>query len=501
MTVPYDAWSAAVIAAAGVLFFAASRRSLPHAARVMCVLAAAFAIRLDPSWQLSLHTWDESIHAVVAKRLTAHPFMPTLYDPPALPFPSGAWTETGVWLHKPPLALWLIAASLATFGVDALVLRLPSILLSSCSVGFTYLIGRHVFDARVGLLAAGFQAVNGLLVSLVSGRRVADHVDTALIFCVEAGLLAIVSGLTLSRARRHAWLAGFAMGLGLLAKSLPALLILAVAAVAWQRALGAARTWPLPIRVVAGAIVVCGPWMGYTALVFPTETRQETAYTLRHISTVLEGHGGTVWAYVRDMPRQFGELIYVPVVAFLWSAMRRDATAGERAVAASLLIPYLVFSFMATKLTAFIAVAAPCLFLAQGVVWVRWRDRLRAIPRGPARAGMVVLLALLVALPARSLLEPTGPFERRDRTAATTRRFMQVDSELGPGDAVIFNVPKHYELMFYSRFMAYDRMPTEQDVAFLQAQGVRIVVYQPDRQILSVPAHWRAVLLPEQVSR
>ena len=501
MTVPFDGWSVGVILGAVALLSAASRGSWSYRARLLCVLAAAFAIRLDPSWQLSLHDWDESVHAAVAKHLVAHPLVPTLYEQPALPFSPRVWTNTDVWLHKPPLALWLMAMSLAMFGFDAVALRLPSVVMSTASVGLTFLIGKRVFDARTGLLAAGFQTVNGLLVTLASGRRVADHVDTTLLFCVEMGVLAVVTGTDARRSHIHARLAGVALGFGLLAKSFPALVIVPIALVMWQRAFGWARSGRLLVQLLVCAAAVGGPWFVYVALAFPELARQETAYTLSHITTVMEAHGGAIWAYVNDMPRYFGELVWVPVVAFLWSAGRSSATPAERAITASLVVPYVVFSVMATKLTAFIAIAAPALFLAQAAVWIRWRDSLHTLSRPLARAGLSTLLVLLAALPARNLLEPTGPFERRERAAAASRQFMRLDSELGPGAAVLFNVPKQFEAMFYSRFAAYDRMPLESDVAHLHKQGVRIVVYQPDGQTVQVPGHWRAQVLPQSASR
>ena len=501
MTMPFDGWSLAVIGAAGALLFGASRQMVPQWSRVACIVAAAFLIRLDPSWQMSLHDWDEAVHAVVARHLVSHPLTPTLYEQP-LPAmsPEYNWTSAGIWLHKPPLALWLMAASLAGFGFHALALRLPSVLLSTGSVLLTYFIGRRVFDARAGLLGAGFQTVNGLLVTLASGRRVADHVDTALLFCVELGILAVVSGLDEQRSKRHSWLAGVALGLGLLAKSFPALLIAVVAVVAWLHRFGFRCTVLLAVRLSAAALAVAGPWFVYTSTAFPDVARATMAFTLRHVTEVIEGSGGPIWAYVREMPRMFGELIYVPVVAFLWSMTRRPATSGEWAIAASMVVPYVTFSLMSTKLAGFIAIAAPALFLAQAVVWLRWRDRVKLSRSTAAGAAMWILLALLLALPARLLLEPTGPFERRDRATAAARHFRQLHHELGPGEAVVFNVPRHFELTFYSGYAAYDRLPFESEVDLLQRRNVRIVVYQTERNPVAVPEHWRATIVRERTS-
>ena len=264
MALPFDGWSVAAILVTAACLGAAARSSLPSYFRLSLIVLAAIPLRLDPAWQESLHVWDESAHAVVAKNLVSHPLVPTLYDQPVLAAPTLFWTETEVWLHKPPLALWLMALSLWTFGVHAIALRLPSLILSTLAVVTTFAIGRRVFDARVGLLAAAFQTVNGLLVTLSSGRRVADHVDTALVLIVELGVLAIVSSTGERRVTRAAWLAGIAAGLGMLTKSFPALVIVVVALAAWTAAYGFGRAAGLVARVVVATAVVCLPWIVYT---------------------------------------------------------------------------------------------------------------------------------------------------------------------------------------------------------------------------------------------
>ena len=435
------------------------------------------------------------MHAVVGKHMVTQPLTPALYTHPILPAAPDAWMESGIWLHKPPLTFWLMAVSLASFGTHAIAMRLPSLLLSTMSVVVTFLIGRRVFDARIGLLAAAFQAVNGLLVSLSSGRRVADHVDTALLTCVELGVLAIVTGLDKRRVVRSAWLAGVAMGLGILTKSFPALIVAAVAAAAWQEAFGFRRAGELLGRLLVAAALVCGPWMVYVRIRFPEVASEAARYTLRHVTTVVEGHQGSIWAYLDAMPRFFGELVYLPVAWFLVVASRPGASVMQRAVAVWLVVPYVVFSLMATKLSGFIAIAAPAIFLAEAAAWIAWRDRFRTSGSRVASVAVTALLIVLAILPARLLLEPTGAFERRDRHPATSREAMELDQALGLPDAVVFNVPHAFEVMFYSRYTAYDRLPRPGEIEKLHERGIPIFVYQPAGQTIAVPAEWRASVI------
>jgi len=77
------------------------------------ILALGFGLRLRAADHPYISQWDEAYHALVAKNLTAHPLTPTLYEEKVLPADDREWTQAGVWLHKPPLPLWLMAAGLA----------------------------------------------------------------------------------------------------------------------------------------------------------------------------------------------------------------------------------------------------------------------------------------------------------------------------------------------------------------------------------------------------
>jgi 4-amino-4-deoxy-L-arabinose transferase-like glycosyltransferase len=491
---PFDSASTVTIAVAAVCLAGAAVWKARVTARLALVVLAALVLRVDAARQESIHAWDERFHAVVAKNLISHPLTPTLYDKPLSADPRAHWTEAHVWLHKPPLALWMMAASMSAFGVNALAMRLPSVLASALGVVLTFAIGRRLFNERVGLVAAGLQAVNGLLVNLASGRRVADHVDTALITMVELAVyLSIAAGTRLPPWR--ALLAGIAVGAAVLAKSFPALAAVPVALVFWWASESASAAGVRLLWLAIGAAATAGPWLIYTRLAFPVEAAQEQDYMLRHITTVMENHGGVWWSYFNALPRIYGELVAIPVI---WFAIRAVTRADGRPAAAAMLtwfmVPYVVFSLMATKLPAFVATAAPALFLMQAVFWCHLRDRLPNFS-GWTRRFAIVLLALLALLPARQLLEVTGPLEIRDRFPTWTREMMALRERLGVEDAVIFNMPRAIEVMFYSPYIAYTRMPADDEVRMLRTRGIPIVIYEPAGTTVAVPAAWGALVL------
>jgi 4-amino-4-deoxy-L-arabinose transferase len=93
-----------------------------------------------------LHAWDERYHALVAKNLLKHPFYPTLYDNPILPYDYRSWVGNHIWVHKQPLPLWLMAGSMKIFGINEIALRLPSIIMSTAGIFLTFRIGSFFFQ-------------------------------------------------------------------------------------------------------------------------------------------------------------------------------------------------------------------------------------------------------------------------------------------------------------------------------------------------------------------
>ena len=139
--------------------------------------------------------WDELFHAIVARNLTKHFFMPTLYEKHYLPYDYMNWTNNHIWLHKPIIPLWQIAISYYILGINAFALRLPSAILSILSVFLTYMIGRELYDKKIGAVAAFLQAVNPLMMGLVHGYIFTDHINIAVIFWVEVSCYLMIKAL------------------------------------------------------------------------------------------------------------------------------------------------------------------------------------------------------------------------------------------------------------------------------------------------------------------
>jgi 4-amino-4-deoxy-L-arabinose transferase-like glycosyltransferase len=160
--------------------------------------------------------WDEQIYATAARSvLDGHVLIPhfTLEN---------HGLETGPFLEKPPLGIWLQALSMAVLGETAFGARVPSILAFGGVISLTVLLGTKWFSPRAGALAgAALVATNA-----VRATHAAQHaaMDMMLLFWgtlavyttvrgKENGQWLLVAGVSLAAAILTKGIAGLPFGL------------------------------------------------------------------------------------------------------------------------------------------------------------------------------------------------------------------------------------------------------------------------------------------------
>ena len=128
------------------------------------------------------------------------------------------WGRRPDWCYysKPPLIGWLMGLLRVVFGYKWWAVRLASIALGTLSLSLLFALGRRLFDARTGFFAA-------LMLLLTPANAAANFgltIDSPLILCWIAALLAFWHVIT-RPASRGGWLAlTLAIGIGTLAKQM-----------------------------------------------------------------------------------------------------------------------------------------------------------------------------------------------------------------------------------------------------------------------------------------
>ena len=379
---------------------AASR--VPFGVLPLLVVVSSFLLKLRHLGHRALHYWDESYHALVARNLLLHPLKPTLVENPYLPVVQTGWGSNHVWLHKPTLPMWTIALSYAVLGVNTFALRLPSALMSTGAVWFTYLIGKELLDRRTGLIAATIQAFSPAITELVHGYLYSDHIDVALLFWVEAGMWCLVRAMR-GDTRRYMLIAGVAQGCAYLSKSYLAAIITGLAVTAWllpvlriaptdrERITGRHILWML-----AATAVTVTPWTVYCIAQYPVEFWHEHTYVWRHLNQDIEAWGAPwdrlLFDYSVHLYHVFYTSILVAALALLWPTVARRLFGSWLlyAWALGVLLPHVLAT---TKTPSATVMGMPPFFLLLGWLISRaWQRDLIALTAWVGAMAMCLIL-------------------------------------------------------------------------------------------------------------
>jgi 4-amino-4-deoxy-L-arabinose transferase-like glycosyltransferase len=302
---------------------------------LLAILLASTLLKLNHLGHSNPRNWDEVFHAIVARNFLKHPFTPMLNDRQFIPASAADWYNAGVWLHKPPLAMWQIAISYAIFGVDTFALRLPSVLLSTAAVWLTFLIARRLLDESAALVAAALQAFAPAIVMLVQGYSFADHVDVSLLFYSELAIYFLVRAVD-SGKDFDALFCGVAQGLALLSKAYPGLIVAGIAVVAlllpvvrvaepgqWRF-----RSRHLLIFFVSALLTIL-PWTLWAWIHWPHEFVYENFEQLRHATDDVEQWGAPwdrlVFDYAIRVFHVYYPLMLASLIVAILRAGRHDA--------------------------------------------------------------------------------------------------------------------------------------------------------------------------------
>lgn len=447
-------------------------------ASLFSILILGVALRFFVASDPGLHDWDERYHALVAKNMIEEPFKPTLYKNPVLPYDYKNWTENHVWLHKQPMTLWLMAGSIGVFGVNEFAVRFPSILITTLGILMVFSLGKILWNEKIGLIAAFLYAIHGLMLEQIGGRTTTDHIDITFLFFIQLGVYLAV----LFFERGKFWLnilCGLAVGLALLTKWLPALIVLPIWLVyGWRNFQGS--KWLLVghfVMLLSCLSIVALPWQLYIHHYFPLEARWESEYNFRHLFDPIEGHGKSWYYYINLIRELFGELIYLPLIWLIWNWFKNVYNPKVLMLLVWIFVPLLVFSLAATKMQGYILFSAPAFFLviALFVDYVH-----RNIETSTYSKWMYVPVFLLIALPIRYSIERTKPFSSREQNFTWMLEIRKLNALPNQEKTIIFNSERYVELMFYTNMIAYSYELTPDDYKRLTQNGYIVYASMQD---------------------
>ncbi len=440
-----------------------------------------------------LHLWDEQYHAMVAKNMMDAPFTPMLYANPVLPYPLLSWIEGHIWLHKQPLFLWQMAASMKIFGVNLVAMRLSSILMSTAVVWFIYAIGYRVVDRKTGFFGAFFFALGNYGLQLVNGYHSTDHNDIAFLFYVTASLLAWIEYWQNKRNLRWAILVGVLSGMAVMVKWLPGLLVFAgwaIVVVFFKNERNPRNALHLIAAVIVSAIVFV-PWQVYTLIHFPEIAKHELFYNTAHVNQAVEQHEGGLMYHFKMTKKHLGVPFYMLLIGWVLLVRRIKTKELKTVIIVWAALVFVVFTLAQTKMPTFTFMIVALSYLAAAQLIIVGLNTIIINPQIRNAHKWQMFFSVLIigflgwksieykALRARHTLwrkTADDPYKNR----ILTQKLMFNLAKDTTNETIFFhsrpfdNIP----LMFFTdAAAAYDRMLTEEEVVLLIKRGFRLRVF------------------------
>ena len=296
----------------------------------------------------------------------------------------GDWVAGSVngvlFFDKPPLALWLTAASYFLFGVNEFAARLPVAIAATALVFLTYWFAARHLSRRAGLIAGAALALSPLYVG--TARQMTMDIHQSLWFAVA--MVCFFEGYSADSARGKRWFYGFWVGCGLsfMAKSVPGLFPIAAAAVfvaieqRFQLRPILVRIWEAkPLAGLVILTVIIAPWHVAAYQKYGELFYQE--YWILHHVGLLTGsdfsHAQPFWYYVPALfAGMFPWSVFLPVaVLAAWRSSRQSesaerATPVQRFLLVWALFVVVIFSVMKSKLVSYLLPMYPAAALLIG---------------------------------------------------------------------------------------------------------------------------------------
>lgn len=351
-----------------------------------------------------------------------------------------------------------------------MAVRVPSIILSTIAVILTFYIGKWLFNEGIGFVAAIFHCVNGRIIEMTGGGSATDHVDLFYLFFIElAVFLCVYSRYKLpSDKGQHTWFAlliGAVLGICILCKWLPCMIIFLIYAVLHWRE----KKYLLNLfLLLVTAILVMAPWQIYAALTFPTEYWYEMKFNSRHVFEVIEGHAHGLLYHFDTARIMWNELVYLPLLYLVYLSFAKPIR-QILTLTVWIFLPYIFFTIALTKMPAYVLFCGPAVFLIQALF-------LENLNFNKYKFVKIILTVLFFLLAFRYCIERIKPFDNAKEATALKMDTEKLNSLSSKDKIVIFNDAHFVETMFYTDIIAYEKLPTSDEIEYLIQLGYSVLV-------------------------
>ncbi len=451
---------------------------------LLLLIGSGFLLRLafilfDPI----LNIWDESFHAVVAKNFTKHWLIPTLYDDTLIRLPTG-WVECHYWLHKQPLFLWQMAISIKLLGSTILAARLPGAILASIQIGLLFSIATKITNRKVAYYTALIYTIAYYPLALVSGAACNDQNDISFVFYITASIWAYLNYLE-TKSWKWALFVGILAGMAVMVKWLAGLLVF----LGWSFSLVFMKEFRLHWRrylhlllAIIACVMIFLPWQIYILKTYPVLASEEFQLISKHFTEVVELHEGPWYFYLEGVQilypfyKHLGAIIILISLLVLFPRIKNKH--HKILVFSSVVFVYVFFSIAATKMTTFVFIVSPFIYLSLGYLITQLADRINVLKR-PLLFFSIMLFLIFKGINIRQTLADHYSSLKLSQIEQTQQSISILQDRYKGKDAVIFGVGylNATQVLYFTDLVVYTVVPnTEQIELLLQNHKSPVII-------------------------
>ncbi len=357
-----------------------SSRQLGHLIVILLLGLTLFFFRLGsrPLWDT-----DEGMHAATSKDMV----VTGDYITPRL--------NGEAFYDKPVLFNWLVAVSLRVFGFTEFAARFPAAILGFAGVFLTYILGRRMFTATVGLLGAVVLATS---IEYIILSRVVVH-DIALLFFMTLALYSFYGAFESGHRRLiHLLIFYASLGFAVLAKGPVGLLLTALIVglfLFFMRRLAFIKEMGL-VWGIAVFLLIAAPW--YVLIMLRNPDYAGYFFLKQNVMNFISAearHPRPFYYYFHILMGGFFPWSFFLPVALIHGVRRRSEEHGSARLYLLLWVGvvFVFFSTASSKLSPYILPLFPAAALLVGDLW---QDLLKAPTTWLRRGFVFSLLPLLV---------------------------------------------------------------------------------------------------------
>lgn len=454
-------------------------------------LASAFAL-----FSPFLYTWDEQFHALVAKNALTNPFHPKLLPNNPIDHQSDGWLLTSTWLHKQPLFTWLMALSMKLFGISVYSVRLPSIIAHAVLTLVVFRIGELVYSKKVGIITALLFMHSSYLLGLISGRIGTDHNDYIFMSFIGLSFWAYFEWRKTALKKWLIWIGVF-VGCAVLTKWLVGLLVFFGWGILflneWIKHNDNTQFKPI-VKSFFISLIIFVPWQIYTFLAFPISAKREMAYNSLHLWHAVEGHNGNLFFHYDKLTELYFfkvDFLIFFLVSVSFLIAKKDMRKTSFYLISSVLVVYLFFTLVETKMPSFTVCVMPLVFVILAFGMVRMSELIRKLWLQKVFLILITLMMTNFLLKPMSTLVQYGFKENTLEQTRMNNMTAQLNFILNNKNPKKIRIVFGAELegsafaswMFFTNDIAYPFYPDKKTVGHLLQNGFEVLLIDNNNSI------------------